>query len=245
MRWFYLHCESAAATPPVVGDEVVLDAEESHHLLAVLRRRTDDPVHLLDGRGHRLTGRLAGGDGRAARVEITHVAFDETELATPRLRLVCGVVKGRRWEWALEKAVELGVHAIVPLLAEHGVVEPGRGRRDRWPGVLRAALKQSGRAWLPELGEPVGLDQALETVGDGPCFFGAVPGEVDAVPPLAAIATAPWWTVFIGPEGGWTAAERGALAKAGALPLALGPHVLRTETAAAAALALLQSRRTP
>jgi 16S rRNA (uracil1498-N3)-methyltransferase len=210
-----------------------------------MRRRADDPIHLLDGRGHRLTGHLAGRDGRAARIGITAVERDEAELAPPRLRLVCGVVKGRRWEYALEKAVELGVHAIVPLLAEHGVVEPGRGRRERWLGVLRSALKQSGRAWLPALGEPVGLDAALAAAGDDPCFFGAVPGEVDGIPPFAASPTAAWWTVFIGPEGGWTAAERAALAAAGARPLACGPHVLRTETAVAAALALLQDRRSP
>ena len=244
MRWFYLHGLTDDTAAPTAGAEVVLDAEESHHLLAVMRRRTDEPVHLLDGRGHRLTGRLAGGDARGARVEITDVVRDETEVVPPRLRLVCGVVKGRRWEWALEKAVELGVHEVIPLLAEHGVVDPGRGRRERWLGVLRSALKQSGRAWLPGLGEPVGLDAALAVTADGPRFFGAVPGETDAVPVTGSPATVAWWTVFIGPEGGWTAAERAALVAAGARPLTLGPHVLRTETAAAAALALLQSWRT-
>lgn len=243
VRWFFLQTQGNDAAAPAVGDRVVLDPEESHHLLAVLRRRPDDPVHLVDGRGHRLTGCLDGDGGRAATVEITAVAHDAEEPAPPRLRLVCGVVKGRRWEWALEKAVELGAHAIVPLLTEHGVVEPGKGRRERWLGVLRSALKQSGRAWLPQLGEPVDLATALAEAAADPLYFGAVPGEAAEQPVPAPPEAAPWWTVFIGPEGGWTAAERDTLAGAGARPLDLGPHVLRTETAAAAALTLLQSWR--
>jgi len=244
MRWFYLHRDDQEDATPAVGAEVVLDQEESHHLLAVMRHRAGDPVHLIDGRGHRLTGRLAGDSGRTARIELTSVVREEHEVAPPRLRLVCGVVKGRRWEWALEKAVELGAHAVVPLLAERGVVDPGRGRRERWLGVLRSALKQSGRAWLPDLGEPAGLDAALAAV-TGPRFFGAVPGgERETESPRKPPASAPWWTVFIGPEGGWTDAERTALTDAGVVPLCLGPHVLRTETAAAAALTIFQTWRT-
>ena len=81
-------------------------------------------------RADRLAARAAGRDGRLARIEIVAVREDPAEDGAPRLRLACGVVKGRRWEYALEKAVELGVHEIVPLLSEHGVVEPGRGRRE-------------------------------------------------------------------------------------------------------------------
>lgn len=245
MRWFFLLPDAAATWPPPVGAEVELDPEESHHLLAVLRRRSDEPVHLVDGRGHRFAGRLAGATGRRARVVIEDVSRDGAETAPPRLRLVCGVVKGRRWTWALEKAVELGVHAVVPLLAERGVVEPGRGRRERWLGVLRAALKQSGRAWLPDLTEPVGLEAALAATDDGPRFWCTAPAEATAGEAAEPSGTADWWTVFIGPEGGWTADERAALAGAGLQPFSLGPHVLRTETAAAAALAVLQSWRTP
>jgi 16S rRNA (uracil1498-N3)-methyltransferase len=247
VRWFFLQPDQGAdrdGAPPAVGDEVTLDPEESHHLLAVLRRRPADPVHLVDGRGHRLVGRVAAGSGRTARILITSVARDDDEVAPPRLRLVCGVVKGRRWEWALEKAVELGVHHVVPLLAERGVIEPGRGRRERWLGILRAAIKQSGRAWLPELGEPSGLTEALAAAAD-PCYVGVTPAEAVQDAPDAAPEPAPWWTVFVGPEGGWTAAERSALAEAGVRPLSLGPHVLRTETAAVAALTVLQRWRTP
>ena len=239
MRQFFLALDGDAV--PAVGDMVCLDRDESHHALTVLRRHDRDPVTLVDGRGHRLTARLDGKSGKLAQLEILTVTFDDDEQAAPRLCLACGVVKGRRWEWVLEKAVELGVHRITPLLAEHGVVEPREGRRERWLSILRAALKQSGRCWLPELDEPQGVLEFLAGREQGPLWFGAVPEEREGLvaDPVAA-ECAGWLTVAIGPEGGWSADERGALVGAGALALDLGPHVLRTETAAAAALVRLQ-----
>ena len=235
---------------PAVGDTVLLDPEESHHLLKVLRARTDQDIHLVDGRGHRLVGRCVGRQDRQAQVEIHQVDADPGDSAPPRLRLVCGVVKGRRWEWTLEKAVECGAHAVVPLLTEHGVVEPGSGRRERWLGILRAGLKQSGRCLLPELADPVDLTSFLAAPADGILAFGAVPRERDAMTGTAGLpgpeagGPAPAWiTVAVGPEGGWTETECRALAAAGGVVLDLGPHVLRTETAAVAALTLAQRVR--
>lgn len=244
MRQFFL---AGGGPVPAVGQHVLLDRDESHHALTVLRKGDRDPVELVDGCGHRLTARLDGKDGRLARLEILAVVRDDAEQAAPRLWLACGVVKGRRWEWVLEKAVELGAHRLTPLLCEHGVVEPREGRRERWLGVLRAALKQSGRAWLPQLDEPQAVADWLRLRDDWQLFYGAVPVERAAgTPEPAAAAASGWLVAAIGPEGGWAPGERAALAAAGALPLDLGPHVLRTETAAAAALTLLQAvRRRP
>ena len=177
MRQFFLALDGDAV--PAAGDMVCLDRDESHHALTVLRRHDRDPVTLVDGRGHRLTARLAGKSGKLAQLEILTVSFDDREQAAPRLCLACGVVKGRRWEWVLEKAVELGVHRITPLLTEHGVVEPREGRRERWLAILRAALKQSGRCWLPELDEPQAVAEFLAGREPGPLWFGAVPQERD------------------------------------------------------------------
>lgn len=239
MRQFFLAVDGDAV--PAAGETVCLDRDESHHALTVLRRHDRDPVALVDGRGHRLTARLAGKSGKLAQLEILAVTFDEDEQAAPRLCLACGVVKGRRWEWVLEKAVELGVHRITPLLTEHGVVEPREGRRERWLAILRAALKQSGRCWLPELDEPQGLAEFLRGREPGPLWYGAVPQEREgALADPVAAEGAGWLTVAIGPEGGWSPEERSALVAAGALAMDLGPHVLRTETAAAAGLVRLQ-----
>ena len=242
MRQFFLERDDDREPRP--GDRVTLDREESHHVLTVLRKGDDAPVGLVDGRGWRLTARLVDRARKLATLEVLGAERDAAEDAPPRLHLACGVVKGRRWEWVLEKAVELGAHRITPLLTEHGVVEPRDRRRERWLAVLRGALKQSRRCRLPVLDEPIDPAGFLAARGEGPLWFGAVPDERGGVTPAPeAPETAAWLTVAVGPEGGWSSAERQDLVAAGAQPLDLGPHVLRTETAAAAGLVVLQGLR--
>jgi 16S rRNA (uracil1498-N3)-methyltransferase len=241
---------------PQVGERVVLDAEQTKHLRTVLRASDGDELALTDGRGHRLVAVLAGGGKRGAEVELRAVDRAAAEVASPRLHLACAVVKGKRFEFAVEKAVELGVHAITPLRTTHGVIDPREGKHDRWRGLLVSALKQSGRCWLPTL-NPV---EDLVTVLDGatgPVHFGAAPGDLVAetlLQPAAAVAQAARrrldgqqppaeLVVAIGPEGGWTTPELQLLAARDAVPLGLGPHVLRTETAAVVAVAALQQIR--
>jgi len=241
VRRFYLPTDPAAV--PVPGDTVLLDKDESHHLLGVRRRGADESIGLVDGRGHLFAAELSGRRGKQAELRLLSVSGDAGECAAPRLRLACGVIKGRRWDQVLEKAVELGAHAICPLLTEHGVVEPRSGRSERWQALLRAALKQCGRLWLPDLAEPESVGVFLGRDLGGPLWWGAVPGERGGVMAFDPPPASAWHTVAIGPEGGWSAAEREALAAAGAVSLDLGPHVLRTETAAAAGLTILQRAR--
>jgi 16S rRNA (uracil1498-N3)-methyltransferase len=243
-------------TAPAVGQTVVLDLEQSRHLRTVMRAENGDAVELTDGRGHVLRGVLVGGGKKDAQVEITGVEEATGEVAPPLLRLACAVVKGKRFEFAVEKAVEIGVHALAPLRCEHGVIDPRDGKLDRWRGLLTAALKQSGRCHLPrleELTDPAGaLDEA-----DGPVYFGAAPGDLVGEKPLNPTAAAAQaarlkleghpapssLTLMIGPEGGWSAGELKLLAARDVIPLVLGPHVLRTETAAVVGLAALQQIR--
>jgi 16S rRNA (uracil1498-N3)-methyltransferase len=243
------HFETAAGTAPAVGDRVTLDRDESHHLLGVLRGAEGRAWQLVDGRGHRCEAKVVGRQGKLAELEILSVTRDADETRAPLLWLACAVVKGKRFEWALEKAVELGAHRVLPLQCERGVIEPGAGRRERWRGVMLAALKQSGRCVLPDLDEPLTPAEALRACATARICWGALPIETDADragpdgdalaegPPPAALA------LFIGPEGGWTPAESAQLQQAGARALDLGPHVLRTETAAAAGLVRLQMLR--
>lgn len=250
MRQFYLEIDPQ--NPPRPGQTVALDKDESHHLFTVLRGGRDVCLNLVDGCGTRLTGRPNGKKGKLALVTIETVNDDPTESQRPRLVLACSVVKGKRFELVLEKAVELGVHDIIPVLSEHGVIDPGQGKRDRWLGLLKSALKQSGRSWLPSLSEPVKLDQLLSQ-DPGLALFGAVPGELDdAVAPVVnwadrlqtrPVELPPTLTLYIGPEGGWAETELRAFLAAGAQGVNLGPHILRTETAALAGLALCQTLR--
>ncbi len=250
MRQFFL--ETNPDQLPAVGETVLLDREESHHLATVLRGGRDDVLHLTDGRGHRVTARAVDPEGRQTRLEILSFTVDVEEADRPHLTLACAVVKGRRFEWVLEKAVELGVHTIVPLITRHGVIDPRQGKQDRWAGLLKAALKQAGRTWLPHLASPMSLDEYLTAESTVWHLFGAVPGELPlelSVPAWTSLLAEPpsplpnVLSVLVGPEGGWSSGEQEQLLRAEAHPVHLGPHVLRTETAAVAGLCALQALR--
>ncbi len=248
MRQFYL--ETDPDHLPRTGDMVLLDRDESHHLFTVLRGGRDPELELVDGRGHRMTCRATEREGKLARLEILTVETDGEEFREPRLMIACAVVKGRRFEWVLEKAVELGAHEIQPLETDHGVIDPRQGKQERWRSLMTAALKQSGRSWLPILNEPMSVREVFARNPSDPVFFGATPDDIAST---AAIRTAllnvatgsppPTLTMLIGPEGGWSPAELSLLSGSRARPVSLGPHVLRTETAAATGLAFLQTLR--
>jgi 16S rRNA (uracil1498-N3)-methyltransferase len=243
LRQFYLETVNDAS--PVPGELVVLDSDESHHLFTVLRGGRDQILHLTDGRGNRFTGKVNRSDRRRAEVEILTRHEDLAEVERPQLILACAAVKTKRFEWALEKAVEIGAHRVITLQTEHGVIEPGKGKVKRWQTIMKSALKQSARSWLPELVPNVSLEDYLAQM-QAPCYFGAVPGDVDGpVPGAHEIPATPdavpdQISLMIGPEGGWSAEERTALVSAGCLPIQLGPHILRTETAVVAGLQVLQ-----
>ncbi len=254
MRLFFLPIENGQ--PPAVGDTVELDAEQSHHLLTVLRGGRESQFQLTDGTGRLYTGRLAtrasgeahmavNGRRQSAAVTIESVRELTVETARPHLIVACGVVKGRRFEWMLEKAVEMGAHRIVPLLTDRGVVTPGGGKQQRWRTILVSAVKQAGRAWLPILEPAVGLADFLNRPPDGPVYFGAVDSARDWADVLRDVPAnaPPHLTVLIGPEGGWSASERTLLDGSIAQPWRLGPFILRTETAAVAGLMALQTLR--
>ena len=251
MRQFFLETDPDHLPQP--GQTVRLDADESHHLFTVLRGGRDPELELVDGRGHRLTGISRGKDGRRAQVEILTTRTDEEEFRKPRLVLACAVVKGRRFEWALEKAVELGAHEFLPLETEFGVVDPRPGKQGRWQSLLLAALKQSGRSWLPVLAGPLSVREVLERYPADPTLYGATPDDVTAPARPATLRSAMMTadsgdppttlTMLIGPEGGWSPSELKVLATHRAQPVSLGPHVQRTETAAVTGLTILQALR--
>jgi 16S rRNA (uracil1498-N3)-methyltransferase len=248
LRQFYL--ETDPDHLPRSGEMVLLDRDESHHLFTVLRGGRDPELELVDGRGHRMTCRAAEPDGKRARLEILTVAIDAEEFREPRLVIACAVVKGRRFEWALEKAVELGAHEFLPLETDHGVIDPRQGKLERWRSLMTAALKQSGRSWLPILTDPMSVSEVLALRPADPVLFGAT---LDDAADRAVIRTGlldvtpgnppPTLTMLIGPEGGWSSAELSLLSGSRARPASLGPHVLRTETAAVTGLAYLQTLR--
>jgi 16S rRNA (uracil1498-N3)-methyltransferase len=159
--------------------------------------------------------------------------------------LAQGVSRGERMDWVVQKSTELGVSRIVPLLTERSVVrldaKQGEHKLEHWQGIAVAACEQSGRNRIPEIAAPLGLHEFLRgRQNDGAtrlllCATGALGiGELRA--PDGGVI------VLIGPEGGLAESEQRAALDAGFIAVRLGPRTLRTETAAVAALTLLQQR---
>ncbi|MDD5727128.1 MAG: RsmE family RNA methyltransferase, partial [Victivallales bacterium] len=141
-----------------------------------------------------------------------------------------------RMDQLLRQCTEAGVWAVHPVICTYSVAVPGKISA-RWQALLQEACKQSGNVFLPELHEPVNLDSALAAIGNAgmACFYGA-PAPETSVPLPAVTAETAW---LVGPEGGFSAAEKERIAATGALPLNLGRYIMRVETAAVCGVAVL------
>lgn len=230
--WFHVR------SIPAAGGSVELDPDEARHALGVRRLGAGDAVTVFDGAGTVARATLAGTRGRAGGV----VARVEDSRLVPRagIDVVVGVAppKGDRFATLLDMLGQLGVRAVVPIDAAHGVVDAGGINRARAERILLEACKQSRSAWLPELGRAAGLDAFVhEAVSGGRTVLVAERGGSGPPHPAAAGVT-----IVIGPEGGLSAAEVAACVAAGARTLGLGEGTLRVEAAAVAAAALFRAR---
>lgn len=212
------------------------------HLVAVLRLSLNDRVRLFNGEGGEYEAKLVVLTKKSASVEINDYFLEDKE-SPCHIHLLAAVGRGEKMDWVLQKATELGVHKITPVITERTNVqlslERAAQRMVHWQGVIASACEQCGRNRLPEL-------QAVTS-------FGAVIAQVEGTrfilsPEEGAHLTAALPTtkqkvsVAVGPEGGYSAAELQAAIAAGFQPISLGPRILRTETAAITIVALLQQR---
>ena len=218
------------------GQRVSLDEDEVHHL-RVRRAKNQEAVEILDGAGLRGTGRLLQ-DGKQWLVEIESVNGEERPA---ELTLAVAAGDRERFSWMVEKAAELGVTRIVPLETARTAGVATRLKNAHIPKLRRAALeaiKQSGATWAPAIEDLVPLEEFIGRPSGGSRWLADLAGK--PVPPV--VDQRPL-TAIIGPEGGLTDGERRALLAAGYLPVTLGRHTLRFETAAlAAAAAVAQAR---
>ncbi len=243
------------------GNTLRLDARQSHHLVRVLRLGAGAPVECFDGHGTRIHAHIETADAKACVLRIDeHVASDtESPLQITLAQCVSGA---DRMDWTIEKAVELGVHAIQPLSSQRSQVrldaERAARRAEHWSRIIEAACMQCGRDRLPRLWPLMTLPRWLEgsaadsrianrAASDNSTF---APSPLDlvldptATQPLSALAVDRQrpLRLLVGPESGLTDEELAAARAAGFTPVRLGPRVLRTETAGLAALAALQMR---
>lgn len=218
-------------------DRLFLRAEEAHHARRVLRLREGDTIVCFDGEGHAWTGEIAAFTRDGAEVKVLESLPPEPQ-QRPRVTLAQAVLKGERMDLVVQKATELGAARIVPVLAERCVGGERASKREvRWRRIALEAAKQCERALVPAIDEPGPLASIL-TAPDGPLVV-FVERSNETVTRLEILGSLAAVTVLVGPEGGWTERERKAMREAGAIEASLGPHVLRAETAAIAALAVV------
>lgn len=227
------------------GRSLELPPEILRHAVSVLRLGDGATCRIFDGRGREHHGVLRLAGRRAGHVRIGAVAAEPTTPVRP-IRLLQGIARGDHMDLAIQKAVELGVTEIWPVLGTRsrsaGAHRQAEGRLRHWQGVLRAATEQCGRNELARLTPPRELQQALAAL---PSPGLRVIADADGDPPdafrlLRADAEHGPVTLLVGPEGGLADDEIALARAAGFRGLRLGPRVLRTETAAIVGVAMLQ-----
>lgn len=242
MRRFYL--------PPAQCQpgRLALENGEAHHAARVLRVREGESVSVLDGAGAEYSCRVASVASKNIVLDVENILRDPPQAC--RVTLVQAVPKGQIFEAIVQKATELGVGRVVPLLSERVAIRlegaAARHKQEKWRQTAVEAIKQSGQRWLPEIAPPVTLPEWLangekfdlsffgslqEDCRHARGYFTAFEREHGRRP--ASLC------VWIGPEGDFAPAEIAAIRNSGALPITLGPLVLRSETAAVFALSII------
>jgi len=233
---------------PGQGPSLFLAGSEAHHAKHVIRLRRGERVMVLDGAGRQRTCEVREFTGRQVSLEVV----EERSIAAPAcaVTLIQAIPKGKIFESIIQKATELGVSRIAPLLSEHVVSRVNEGeaesKRMKWRQVAIEAIKQCGAAWLPQIDTPITVHQFLDRREpfELPLLASLQPGSKHAREYFCSFqkthGTGPRSAcVWVGPEGDFTFAETEAIVAAGALPITLGPLVLRVETAAIYCLSIL------
>jgi len=221
---------------------LVLDGPAGHYLVRVLRLSQGDTVTLFNGDGADYPAVITGIRSQRVQIRITGSVKPAGE-SPLRITLVQAVCRGERMDYVLQKATELGVFRIQPLISQRVEVRLDAARQEKrmlhWQGVVTSACEQSGRAFVPRVENPVALPDWLGAA-DGPAALVLDPLAEDRLSGVPAGAGA--IAVLVGPEGGFTEDELKAVREKGVLAVSLGPRILRTETAGPAAIAVLQAK---
>ncbi len=242
------HAHFYLPSPAWEAERLCLTGDEARHCAQVTRHRVGDQVVIFDGAGRKAEAQI----DTLGKAEVHLTVLAEQQISPPRrpITLLQAVTKGDTFEWIIEKAVELGVRRIVPVITERTIVRldarDAAKKHEKWQRVVLEACKQCGQAWLPEITAPLPLPAALEV---------AKPDRVRLVASLDPKARrlrgilseahdeagfSPLnFAVAIGPEGDFSPAEYEMLASRGWDAWSLGELVLRSETAAVCALSIL------
>jgi len=248
-------------TPLVVGQAVHIAGPDHHYLTRVLRLAVGDPLLLLDGQGRVAQACITGLGGEVLSVEPQRIE-QASGAGLPELWLLVGMLKGEKHDLVIQKATELGAAAIVSVACQRSIPALSGERADkrqlRWGRVAAAAAQQCRRPGVPRISPPLSLTVALAELPAGPRFQlseGVAPplrtllapvsdgessGQAQTLSEASRMSTSPGSgavALLVGPEGGLTDEEIELAGAAGFVPCSIGPHILRAETAAIAALA--------
>jgi 16S rRNA (uracil1498-N3)-methyltransferase len=228
--------------PLVLGESLSLSAEVSHHLLQVLHVKTGDSLIVFNGEGGEFHAILQRDPSRRKMAMVDIVTHDMVNRESKiHVHLFQGVSRAYKMDYAIQKAVELGVSAITPVMSERCVVrlneKKQQSRHSHWQRLVVSACEQSGRTRIPALTAVVDFSTALKT---------ALPGvflqpNSDYSISTSMMASTQQFSVWVGPEGGWSDMEAQQATVRGFQSVSLGNRILRTETAPVAILAAIQT----
>ncbi len=231
--------------PDIVEPVTKLQGPEFEHLSKVLRLGSGEEVELFDGKGLLAEATIKEKSKKAAILRIIKTTQHKPP-ADGRIILAVSIAKGQRFDWLIEKAAELGIDRITPVIFERTVRCPSNPKiLERWTRLAVSAAKQSGRIFLPVIDSPLPLAEAVGILQErnekARVIFGSVDERADSL--LTSCWRGTDVIVFVGPEGGLTDDERDLLRSGGAEPVHLTNTILRTETAALAFASILAAQR--
>jgi 16S rRNA (uracil1498-N3)-methyltransferase len=214
---------------------IQLDEDTSKHVISVLRMQKGESLLMTDGRGTKAEAQII--DDNRKRCVVQVLSKEEEAERLPRIGIAISITKNAsRFEWFLEKATEIGINEIIPLLCER--TEKEKFRFERMKGILVSAMLQSQQTWLPHLHQPTSFDDVIKQASQEQKFIAhCLPEQKQQ---LSSLITDHSSLILIGPEGDFTSQEINAALQNKFIPVALGETRLRTETAGMVAAALLR-----
>jgi 16S rRNA (uracil1498-N3)-methyltransferase len=230
--------------PLCSGTRLLLDHERSHYVSRVLRLRAGDELVLFDGTGGEYAASISGLAKQGVTVNVGEARPREVE-SPLAVRLIQGISRGDRMDFVVQKATELGVQRITPVITERSVVRldaaKAEKRLEHWRKVAQGACEQCGRNVVPAIDVPQALTNVFGRETAGWTRVVLHPGAAGTL--LSLEVPGSRIELLVGPEGGFSDGELGHAESAGFVACSLGPRILRTETAAITAVAVLQAYR--
>ena len=217
--------------------QFILSEESSRHIVQVLRMQENEQLLITNGKGQTLTAEIISAHKKKTEVKIIHREF--LPQRKPKISIAISFIKSAsRFEWFLEKATEIGISAIIPLICKR--TEKIHFREERMKTILVSAMLQSRQAWLPELSAPIKINELIKNENYGQKFIAHCLEEEKKALNNSIVDKTSSKIILIGPEGDFTEDEIEAAFQQNYIPVSLGETRLRTETAGLVAAVLLK-----